>query len=150
MHTFEIRDKFYLDGEPFTILSGAIHPSRVHPSDWRHSLYNLKAMGFNTVEAYFTWNTIEPEPGVFDFSGFNDIAAFIDEAAELGLWFIARPSPYICGEWEWGGLPAGSCATAPCARARATPSSSSTSPATTTSSCPSSSSARSRTAATSS
>lgn len=106
MHTFEVRDTFLLDGEPFTILSGAIHPSRVHPSDWHHSLYNLKAMGFNTVEAYFTWNTIEPEPGAFDFTGFNDIAAFIDEAASLGLWFIARPSPYICGEWEWGGLPA--------------------------------------------
>lgn len=105
MHTFEVKDTFLLDGEPFTILSGAIHNTRVHPTDWHHSLYNLKAMGFNTVETYFTWNTIEPRPGEFDFTGFNDIAAFLDEAASLGLWAIVRPSPFICGEWEWGGMP---------------------------------------------
>lgn len=105
MHTFEVKDTFLLDGEPFTILSGAIHNTRVHPTDWHHSLYNLKAMGFNTVETYFTWNTIEPRPGEFTFTGFNDIAAFLDEAASLGLWAIVRPSPFICGEWEWGGMP---------------------------------------------
>ena len=106
MHTFEIRDRFLLDGEPFTILSGAIHYFRVHPSDWHHSLYNLKAMGFNTVETYMPWNLHEPEPGVFDFEGIADVARFLDEAAELGLWIIVRPTPFSCGEWEFGGLPA--------------------------------------------
>lgn len=106
MHTFEIRDKFLLDGESFRILSGSIHYFRVHPSDWRHSLYNLKAMGFNTVETYVPWNLHEPRPGEFSFEGFTDLARFLDEAAELGLWIIVRPSPFICAEWEWGGLPA--------------------------------------------
>ncbi len=106
MHTFEIRDKFLLDGEPFRILSGSIHYFRVHPSDWHHSLYNLKAMGFNTVETYVPWNLHEPRPGEFSFEGFTDLARFLDEAAELGLWIIVRPSPFICAEWEWGGLPA--------------------------------------------
>lgn len=106
MHTFEIGTEFLLDGKPFTILSGAIHYFRVHPSDWHHSLYNLKAMGFNTVETYVPWNLHEPHPGEFDFTGGLDLARFLDEAAELGLWAIVRPSPFICAEWEFGGLPA--------------------------------------------
>ena len=106
MHTFEIGTEFLLDGKPFTILSGAIHYFRVHPSDWHHSLYNLKAMGFNTVETYVPWNLHEPRPGEFDFTGGLDLARFLDEAAELGLWAIVRPSPFICAEWEFGGLPA--------------------------------------------
>ena len=69
MHTFEISDTFLLDGDPFTILSGSIHYFRVHPSDWHNSLYNLKAMGFNTVETYVPWNLHEPRPGEFDFAG---------------------------------------------------------------------------------
>ncbi|MBM6815635.1 beta-galactosidase [Olsenella uli] len=106
MHTFEVKKEFLLDGEPFRILSGSIHYFRVHPTDWRHSLYNLKAMGFNTVETYVPWNLHEPRPGEFDFEGICDLARFLDEAAELGLWIIVRPSPFICAEWEWGGLPA--------------------------------------------
>ncbi|HJA29539.1 MAG TPA: beta-galactosidase [Candidatus Olsenella pullicola] len=106
MHTFEIRDQFVLDGEPFRILSGSIHYFRVDPSDWHNSLYNLKAMGFNTVETYVPWNLHEPRPGEFDFAGGLSLARFLDEAAELGLWAIVRPSPFICAEWEWGGFPA--------------------------------------------
>lgn len=106
MHTFEIGTEFLLDSKPFTILSGAIHYFRVHPSDWHHSLYNLKAMGFNTVETYVPWNLHEPHPAEFDFTGGLDLARFLDEAAELGLWAIVRPSPFICAEWEFGGLPA--------------------------------------------
>ena len=106
MHTFEIRDQFLLDGEPFTILSGSIHYFRVHPSDWRHSLYNLKALGFNTVETYVSWNLHEPKPGEFCFTDGLDLGKFLDLAAELGLWAIVRPSPFICAEWEFGGMPA--------------------------------------------
>ena len=105
-HTFEIADGcFKLDGEKFTILAGSIHYFRVHPTDWHHSLYNLKAMGFNTVETYVPWNFHEVAPGTFEFSGIRDLARFIDEASELGLWVIVRPSPFICAEWEFGGMP---------------------------------------------
>ena len=106
MHTFEIRDKFLLDGEPFTILGGAIHYFRVHPTDWEHSLYNLKALGFNTVETYAAWNLHEYAPGKFRFTDGLDLGRFLDIAADLGLYAIVRVSPYMCAEWEFGGMPA--------------------------------------------
>ncbi|MBV7390954.1 glycoside hydrolase family 35 protein [Enterococcus alishanensis] len=104
--TFEIKEDFLLDGKPFKILSGAIHYFRVHPSDWEHSLFNLKALGFNTVETYVPWNAHETKEGVFNFEGILDLEKFIQTAADTGLYVILRPSPYICAEWEFGGLPA--------------------------------------------
>jgi beta-galactosidase len=106
MTTFEIKEDFLLDGQPFKIMSGAIHYFRVHPDDWYHSLYNLKALGFNTVETYVPWNLHEPKKGTFCFEGILDIQTFLQTAADLGLYAIVRPSPYICAEWEFGGLPA--------------------------------------------
>ena len=76
MGVFEIRDAFYLKDQPFKILSGAIHYFRIDPADWYHSLYNLKALGFNTVETYVPWNAHEPRKGQFDFSGRLDLRAF--------------------------------------------------------------------------
>lgn len=106
MHTFQIKSHFLLDNHPFKIYSGAIHYFRIHPIDWRHSLQNLKNLGFNTVETYIPWNLHEPKKGKFDFSGGLDLEKFIETAAEAGLYVILRPSPFICAEWEWGGLPA--------------------------------------------
>ncbi|MET3557735.1 beta-galactosidase [Streptococcus rupicaprae] len=106
MTRFQIKDDFYLDDKPFKIISGAIHYFRVHPDDWYHSLYNLKALGFNTVETYVPWNAHEPQKGQFDFTGILDLERFLDLAKSLGLYAIVRPSPFICAEWEFGGLPA--------------------------------------------
>ena len=106
MGIFEIRDAFYLNGQPFKILSGAIHYFRIDPDDWYHSLFNLKALGFNTVETYVPWNAHEPHKGQFDFSDGLDLERFIQTAQSLGLYMIVRPSPFICAEWEFGGLPA--------------------------------------------
>lgn len=106
MARFEIRDNFYLDGKPFKIISGGIHYFRVVPEYWRDRLEKCKAMGCNTVETYIPWNMHEPEKGVFRFEGMLDIEKFIEMAQELGLYVILRPSPYICAEWEFGGLPA--------------------------------------------
>ena len=103
---FEIRDDFYLDGKPFKIISGAIHYFRIVPEYWRDRLEKLKAMGANTVETYVPWNMHEPQKGQFRFDGMLDIKKFILLAQELGLYVIVRPSPYICAEWEFGGLPA--------------------------------------------
>jgi len=64
-----------------------------------------RAMGLNTIGTYVFWNVHEPEKGVFDFSGNNDIAAFVRTAQEEGLWVVLRPSPYVCAEWEFGGYP---------------------------------------------
>lgn len=98
--------QFYMDGEPFVVISGAIHYFRVPKEYWHDRLLKLKECGFNCVETYTCWNLHEPQEGSFDFSGMLDIEAFIDTAAELGLYVILRPGPYICAEWDLGGLPA--------------------------------------------
>ncbi|MBP5152791.1 MAG: beta-galactosidase [Lachnospiraceae bacterium] len=105
MSSFEIRDQFYLDGKPFKVISGAFHYFRTVPEYWEDRLLKLKALGCNTVETYIPWNLHEPKPGVYDFKGILDVEHFIELAAKLGLYMIVRPSPYICAEWEFGGLP---------------------------------------------
>lgn len=104
--TVEIKDTFYVNGTPFKIISGAFHYFRTVPEYWQDRLEKLKAMGCNTVETYIPWNLHEPEPGEFCFDGILDVERFIRLAQELGLYVIIRPSPYICAEWEFGGLPA--------------------------------------------
>ena len=106
-HTFGIADgKFQLDGRPFQVVSGEIHYARVPRQYWRDRLKKARAMGLNTVTTYVFWNLHEPTPGQFDFSGDNDLAEFLKEAGEEGLFVILRPGPYVCAEWELGGYPA--------------------------------------------
>ena len=97
---------FLMDGKEYTIVSGAMHYFRIPRTYWHDRLDKLKQGGFNTVETYTCWNLHEPKEGEFDFSGMLDLGAYIDEAAKLGLNVILRPGPYICSEWEFGGLPA--------------------------------------------
>src|SRR5688572_11212889 len=105
-HSFSFGDSvFLLDGKPFQIISGEIHYPRVPREAWKHRMKAAKAMGLNTISTYVFWNIHEPRNDVFDFSGNNDIAAFVKAAAEEGLWVILRPSPYVCAEWEFGGYP---------------------------------------------
>lgn len=105
MSTFEIKETFYLNGKPFQIISGSIHYFRIVPEYWRDRLEKLKSLGMNTVETYIPWNMHEPEKGKFVFEGMCDVVKFVKTAEELGLYVILRPSPYICAEWEFGGLP---------------------------------------------
>ena len=97
--------KLMLDGKVFRIFSGAMHYFRIHPDLWKDRLEKLKACGLNTVETYVPWNLHEPTQGKFNFSGFCDIERYIKIAGELGLRVIVRPGPYICSEWDFGGLP---------------------------------------------
>ncbi|MEG1887090.1 MAG: beta-galactosidase, partial [Oscillospiraceae bacterium] len=107
MSVFEIRENsFYLDGEIFNLLSGAVHYFRTVPEYWEDRLLKLKACGLNTVETYIPWNLHEKSEGKFNFSGIADVESFINLAGSLELKVIIRPSPFICGEWEFGGLPA--------------------------------------------
>jgi beta-galactosidase len=98
--------KFIYDGREIRLISGSIHYFRVVPEYWKDRLEKLKACGFNTVETYVAWNVHEPEPDKFDFEGIADLVKFISIAKELDLHVIVRPTPYICAEWEFGGLPA--------------------------------------------
>ena len=105
-HTFALSDTaFLLDNKPFQIISGEMHYTRVPREAWRQRLKMAKAMGLNTIGTYVFWNVHEPQKGHFDFTGNNDIAAFVKIAREEGLWVILRPSPYVCAEWEFGGYP---------------------------------------------
>ena len=105
-HSFTVNDTaFLLDGKPFQIISGEMHYPRIPREAWRQRMKMAKAMGINTIGTYVFWNVHEPEKGKFDFSGNNDIAAFVRIAKEEGLWVVLRPSPYVCAEWEFGGYP---------------------------------------------
>ncbi|WP_142683960.1 glycoside hydrolase family 35 protein [Chitinophaga polysaccharea] len=105
-HTFQLGDStFLLDGKPFQMISGEIHYLRVPRESWRDRLKMAKAMGLNTIGTYVFWNMHEPQKGHYDFSGNNDVAAFVKIAQEEGLWVVLRPSPYACAEWEFGGYP---------------------------------------------
>lgn len=98
--------KFYMNGEEFHIYSGAMHYFRIPEEYWLDRLLKLKAAGLNTVETYVPWNYHEPKKNQFNFEGMLNIERFIKTAQDLGLYVIVRPGPYICAEWDFGGLPA--------------------------------------------
>ncbi|NXU82551.1 BGAL galactosidase, partial [Xiphorhynchus elegans] len=97
---------FLKDGVPFRYISGSIHYARVPRPAWRDRLLKMHMSGLSAVQVYVPWNYHEMLPGVYDFSGNRDVEAFLDLTAELGFLVILRPGPYICAEWEMGGLPA--------------------------------------------
>lgn len=106
-HTFTLgKQDFLLDEKPFQIRAGEMHPARIPAEYWRHRIKMAKAMGLNTVSAYIFWNYLEKEEGKFDFStGNHNVAQFIKLCQEEGMWVILRPGPYVCAEWDFGGLP---------------------------------------------
>ena len=103
---FEVGDRtFLLNGQPFTVKAAEIHYTRIPHEYWEHRIRMCKAMGMNTICIYVFWNIHEQNPGEFNFEGQNDIAAFCRLAQQQGMWVIVRPGPYVCAEWEMGGLP---------------------------------------------
>lgn len=106
LHSFTWRGtKFLLDGEPFLIRSGEMHYPRVPRPYWRDRMRKMRALGLNTLCTYVFWNLHEPQPGKFDFAGNLDLAEYLRVAQSEGLWVLLRPGPYICSEWDMGGLP---------------------------------------------
>ncbi|MFE7598283.1 beta-galactosidase family protein [Streptomyces sp. NPDC057494] len=98
-------DGFRLDDRPFRIISGALHYFRIHPEQWADRLRKARDLGLNTVETYVPWNLHAPRRGEFHLDGALDLPRFLDTAAAEGLHVLLRPGPYICAEWEGGGLP---------------------------------------------
>ncbi|HKF53594.1 MAG TPA: glycoside hydrolase family 35 protein [Candidatus Acidoferrales bacterium] len=98
-------NRFMLDGKPIQIISGEMHYARIPRAYWRDRLRKARAMGLNTISTYVFWNLHEPTQGTYDFSGQLDVAEFIREAQQEGLYVILRPGPYVCSEWDLGGLP---------------------------------------------
>ncbi len=105
-HRFTLGDSaFLLDGKPIQIISGELHYSRIPEAYWQDRLHKAKAMGLNAVSIYCMWNMHEPERGVWDFKGRQDVRHFVKLAQKEGLYVILRPGPYVCAEWEFGGFP---------------------------------------------
>ena len=97
--------QFFLNQKPITIISGAVHYFRFPQEYWEDRLMKMKACGLNTIDVYVPWNLHEPIPGKFDFDGDINLVKFLLLAKKLDLLVILRPGPYICSEWEFGGLP---------------------------------------------
>ena len=96
---------FLLNGEPFVVKAAEIHYPRIPRPYWEHRIRMCKALGMNTVCIYIFWNFHEQREGEFDFTGDKDIAEFCRLAQRNGMYVIVRPGPYVCAEWEMGGLP---------------------------------------------
>lgn len=104
--TFTVGDKtFLLNGKPFVVKAAELHYPRIPRPYWEHRIKMCKALGMNTVCLYVFWNIHEQQEGRFDFTGNNDVAEFCRLAQRNGLYVIVRPGPYVCAEWEMGGLP---------------------------------------------
>ena len=104
--TFTVGDKtFLLNGQPFIVKAAEVHYPRIPRPYWEHRIRMCKALGMNAVCIYIFWNIHEQQEGQFDFTGQNDVAEFCRLAQKQGLYVIVRPGPYVCAEWEMGGLP---------------------------------------------
>jgi beta-galactosidase len=105
-HSFGYKgENWLLDGAAFVIRSGSLHYPRVPRPYWRDRMRKMKSLGLNTLCTYVFWNLHEPEPGRFDFSANLDLAEYLRTAQSEGLWVLLRPGPYICSEWDFGGMP---------------------------------------------
>ena len=104
--TFTVGDKtFLLNGQPFVVKAAEVHYPRIPRPYWEHRIQMCKALGMNAVCIYIFWNIHEQKEGQFDFTGNNDVAEFCRLAQKNGMYVIVRPGPYVCAEWEMGGLP---------------------------------------------
>lgn len=102
----ENNQEFMLNGKPFQIRGAEMHPQRIPREYWRHRIQMAKGMGLNTIAFYVFWNDIEQPDGSFDTkTGNRNIAEFLKTCQEEGMWVLFRPGPYVCGEWDLGGLP---------------------------------------------
>ena len=105
-NSFEIgKGAFMLNGEPFVIKAAELHYPRIPKPYWDQRIKMCKALGMNAVCLYVFWNAHEPQPDTFDFTGQNDLAEFVRLCKENDMYVILRPGPYVCAEWEMGGLP---------------------------------------------
>ena len=107
IHTFVFsKNDFLLDGKPFQMISGELHPARIPHEYWKQRIQMVKALGCNTISVYVFWNYHEISEGVFDFKTENrNIAEFIKICSDEKIWVIIRPGPYVCAEWDFGGMP---------------------------------------------
>lgn len=99
----ELRDRRLLvDGKPVLVFAGEIHYFRLKREEWEDRILKLKALGCNAVATYIPWIVHEEREGEIDVSA---VAAFVDLCHRHGLWFIARPGPFVMAEMKNEGIP---------------------------------------------
>ena len=104
--TFAVgKNTFLLNGKPTVIKAAEIHYPRIPEPYWEQRIEMCKSLGMNTICIYIFWNLHEQKPDEFDFTGNKDLAKFCRLAQKHGMYVIVRPGPYVCAEWEMGGLP---------------------------------------------
>jgi beta-galactosidase len=104
--TFEAgKGTFLLNEKPFVVKAAELHYPRIPKPYWDQRIKLCKALGMNTICLYVFWNAHEQYPGEFDFTGQQDLAEFCRLCQDNGMYVILRPGPYVCAEWEMGGLP---------------------------------------------
>ena len=99
-------DRLLIDGTARVLLCASLFPSRVPRSQWEQRLKAVKHLGYHAIDVYIPWNYHETSPGVWNFEGQHDVGAFLALAGQIGLYALVRPGPYICAEWDGGGIPA--------------------------------------------
>ncbi len=100
------REGVSIGGRYEVLLCGSLFYFRLPRAVWRDRILKLKAAGYNCVDVYFPWNYHELTDGSLDFTGEKDVTYFLEELKAAGIYVVARPGPYICSEWDGGGLPA--------------------------------------------
>ena len=86
-------------------VSGDIHYFRIYPGGLRRRLELMKAFGITVLQTYVPWNLHQPEKDTFCWEGLCDLEGFLKLSDEMGFKVLLRPSPYICSEWDLGGIP---------------------------------------------
>lgn len=99
------KGRFLLNGEPYTVKAAELHYPRIPRPYWDQRIKLCKALGMNTICLYTFWNSHEPREDQFDFTGQNDLREFVKLCQANDMKVILRPGPYVCAEWEMGGLP---------------------------------------------
>uniref|UniRef100_A0A0N4ZVM8 Glyco_hydro_35 domain-containing protein n=1 Tax=Parastrongyloides trichosuri TaxID=131310 RepID=A0A0N4ZVM8_PARTI len=97
--------QFLLNGEPFRYISGEIHYFRIPEIYWRDRLRKIRDSGLNAIQVYIPWNYHENKRWHYNFKEKYDVVKFLKIAQEEDLFVLLRPGPYICAEWDNGGLP---------------------------------------------
>ncbi len=92
-------------GKPWVPIMGEFHFSRCNRSYWTQELTKMKAGGITLVPSYLFWIHHEEIEGELNFSGNNDIRAFVEECGKSGLDVEIRIGPWCHGECRNGGLP---------------------------------------------
>ncbi|KAH0885086.1 hypothetical protein HID58_061182 [Brassica napus] len=94
-----------INGQKRILLSGSIHYPRSTPEMWPDLIKKAQEGGLDVIQTYVFWNGHEPSPGQYYFGDRYDLVRFIKLVQQAGLYVSLRIGPYVCAEWNFGGIP---------------------------------------------